>query len=499
MSRPFLPHSLTLDGRRNNRALSGVMVFLLTLVVYLPTLQNGFTNWDDDIYVYANPYIQRPLRDVVRWAFATFYAGNWHPLTWISHAIDYRLWGLNPMGHHLTNNIVHASNAMLVMFICFRILDYAAARNAGGADSGTVITERDIVIAGVFAGLLFGVHPLHVESVAWISERKDLLCGMFFCLSLLAYLDYAGDKERVDRFGGCFRRNYLLSLGFFVCALLSKPMAVTLPVVLLILDWYPLERIRSSHTLASAVGEKIPFIALSAASSVMTVIAENTGRHIVSLDVTPLSVRIPVAFGALLSYLEKMILPMNLNPFYPYPQDVSPLSVKYLLPVVAVSAITVSAILLRGRRLWPAVWAYYLITLLPVLGIVRVGMQAMADRYTYLPSIGPFFVLGLAAAHLCRKGGAPGQRIPGRPRLGVIAAVFVLTVFSALTIIQIGVWRNSVTLWDYVIEREPRPVAFAYNNRGVARNGEGVYDLALHDFNMAVAVKPRYPMAYYNQ
>ncbi|MEJ2697626.1 MAG: tetratricopeptide repeat protein [Candidatus Sulfobium sp.] len=488
------PPSMKTEDYRRLRALAGIMVFLVTLLNYLPSLRNGFTNWDDNTYVYANMHIQRPLWDVFGWAFAKFYAGNWHPLTWISHAIDYGVWGLNPVGHHLTSNVIHALNAMLVTFVCFRLLDCAAERQVPGNGAGPFAGERDIVIAGAFTGLLFGIHPIHVESVAWVSERKDLLCGMFFCLSLLAYLRYAD----AEKYGRPAPGNYLLSLVLFACALLSKPMAVTLPVVMLIADWYPLGKIRSLKTFASTVTEKLPFIALSTISAVVTFLAEDIGGHVVPLKVADVPARLLVAAQALFSYLLKMVLPMGLVPFYPYPGDVSMLSVRQMTAVLAIFVITGCVIVFRTRKLWLAIWAYYIVTLLPVLGIVRVGMQSMADRYAYLPSIGPFFVLGLAVAR--GYGGADGlkRRMPGRSFMAAAVAGCVLLFLSVMTVKQISVWRNSITLWDYVIEREPS-VAFAYNNRGVARMDEGANGIALRDFNTAIALKPGYAPAYYNR
>lgn len=485
------------EDRPRLRMLAGIAVFLATLVTYLPSLLNGFTNWDDDIYIYANAHIQRPLGSVFRWAFTKFYAGNWHPLTWISHAIDYELWGLNPIGHHLTSNVIHSLNAMLVTFVCFRLIDCAASRQVDGTGVVTAVSERDIVIAGTVTGLLFGIHPLHVESVAWVAERKDLLCAMFFCLSLLAYLGYADARRHRS---GRTSRFYMLSLLLFACALMSKPMAVSLPVVLLIVDWYPLGRIRSLRTLVSAVAEKAPFIVMSMVSSVVTILAEGVGRHIVPLGSNPVAVRLLVAADALFSYLRKMVLPVDLVPFYPYPRDVSLLSLKHLSSVIVVVGLTACLFFFRRRKLWLSVWAYYLVTLLPVLGIVRVGMQSMADRYAYLPSIGPFLVLGLAAARGCSGLGGLKYRISGgRSFVAGAAAACILIFLSILTVVQIRVWKNSITLWDYVIGREPYAVAFVFNNRGVARMNKGANGLALHDFDTAISLKSDYAPAYYNR
>jgi hypothetical protein len=211
-------------------------VALLTLLVYLPALQNEFVDWDDNVYIFDNPYIRSLDMAFFKWAFWGFHAANWHPLTWASHALDYAVWGLNPLGHHLTSISLHALNTFLVVALVTRLLDaYNTKQNR------PALNDRMVLIAAATTGLLFGLHPVHVESVAWVSERKDVLCALFFLLSLLSYLSYVSSNTQ---------KTYLLSLGFFVLALLSKPMAVTLPVVLLILDWYPYGRIRSFKTFS---------------------------------------------------------------------------------------------------------------------------------------------------------------------------------------------------------------------------------------------------------
>ena len=295
------------------------MVSLVTLVVFLPALGNDFVNWDDYQYVYENSHIQSSLRNVPEWAFSSFYAGNWHPLTWLSHALDYTIWGLKPFGHHLTNNVLHALNAMLVVFLCMRLLESYRSRKIADGLAVPSIDKRGILIAGATTGLLFGVHPVHVESVAWVSERKDILCALFFCLSIFSYIGYAdGAGNRRMLVLRPFNKHYLFSLLFFICALLSKPMAVTLPVVLIILDWYPFQRIQSLRTFGTVVMEKVPFFVLSIASSVITVLAESRGDHIVPFEASSFPARLMISFDAIFSYLRKMLLPLGLNPFYPY-------------------------------------------------------------------------------------------------------------------------------------------------------------------------------------
>src|SRR5208283_378804 len=275
-------------------------VSLLTFLVYLACLNNEFVMWDDNQYVYENPHLHPLNPAFFRWAFSAFYASNWHPLTWVSHALDYAVWGLNPLGHHLTNNILHAVNTFIVVILVAKLLE---AWRSSRQQNPSLHPSREgsyIVIAAV-TGLLFGLHPLHVESVAWVSERKDLLCAMFFLLSTLAYTKYASK-------GGGFRNKlYILVLFLFALALLSKPMAASLPAVLLILDWYPFNRISSMKSFLSASLEKLPLVAMSLVSSVLTVLAQRAGGAIHTFEAIPLYYRMLLAAHSLLSYLWKMI------------------------------------------------------------------------------------------------------------------------------------------------------------------------------------------------
>ena len=468
---------------------------LLTFLVFLPALRNGFVNWDDNIYIYENSFIRTLNFDMFVSAISDLQTvSNWHPLTWISHALDYALWGLNPLGHHLTNNILHAANTFVVVLLVMRLLEIASHDSRSVVDDSrfTIHDSRFKLIAAATTGLLFGIHPLHVESVAWISERKDVLCAFFFLLSLYAYLGYTRSGGK-----GIRDRRYLASLGFFVLALLSKPMAVTLPLVLLILDWYPLGRATSFSALRGVVMEKLPFFAFSIVSSVMTVLAQ--GAEVQPMGTSPISTRLTIAATALVTYLRKMVLPLDLSPFYSYPQDVSFFALRYFLPVLLAIGITAAAGAVAGRRkIWPAVWGYYVLTLVPVLGIVHVGNQSMADRYTYLPSLGPFLIAGLALAFLYEKI-ATGERRPAvRLLIPVLAAVICASMIY-LTTKQTAVWKDSLTLWNYVIEMEPGKTFFSYNNRGIAYSDIGQYDRALEDYNKVIAMNPYYSRAYNNR
>ncbi len=362
-------------------ALAG-LISLTTFVVYLSSLQNAFVLWDDEYYVLENPHIRSFDLNFFKWAFFDFYAANWHPLTWISHALDYAVWGLDPMGHHLTNNILHAVNTFLVVLLVVRLL---ASRQADkltsspgtsvsaeppGADNSrfTIHDSRFALIAAGVTGLLFGLHPIHVESVAWVAERKDLLCALFYLLCIMEYARYADSttppspsylfspanppecgKKKWQR-----RWRYLSALSFFILALLSKPMAVTLPFVLLILDWYPLQRIISLRTFKTAFIEKLPFIALSISSSILTILAQKAGGTIATIEAIPLSTRMLVAAKSLVAYIWKMIVPVHLLPYYPYPKDAALFSVDYISAIaltVAISAVCI--VMAKKQKLLP--------------------------------------------------------------------------------------------------------------------------------------------------
>jgi lipoprotein NlpI len=439
----------------------------------------------------------------IKWAFSDFHAGNWHPLTWISHAVDYAIWGMNPLGHHLTNVILHAVNTFVVVFLIIGLLTALKETTIKNGIS-EFLDERTILITGGVTGLLFGLHPLHVESVAWVAERKDILCALFFLLSIIMYTKYVrnvhSETPQNHSSSRLFNKYYALTLGFFILALFSKPMAVTLPVVLLILDWHPFKRIRSLKTFLAALIEKLPFIALSCVSSVLTVLAQGAGGAIVSMESVPLSARVLVGIRSLMVYLWKMIWPLNLIPFYPYPTDVSLFSLEYLSATVMVIGITVICVVsAQKQKLWLSVWSYYVMTLIPVLGIVQVGRQAMADRYTYLPGLGPFLIMGLAVAWTSRKVNAVTRWNSIIKPVSAAVAIFVLISLSYLTFAQIGIWNNSIRLWSYVIGKHPERAHLVFYFRGLAFLNTDQVDKAIEDFDRAIALDPYFRDAFLNR
>ncbi len=469
---------------------AAIVAALITLAIYLPSLKNSFVNWDDNTYVYDNARIRSLDMQFVTWAFTNFDALNWHPLTWLSHGLDYALWGLNPMGHHLTSIILHCFAVFLVVLLTIKLIEITG----GNSTVRRSLSESGSLIAAVVAGLLFGIHPLHVESVAWVSERKDVLSAFFFILSLLFYLRYAKSgqiNEKQGRFSVLLRKDYLLSLAFFLSGLLSKPMVITLPLILLILDWYPLKRLKGFKNIS----EKIPFFLLSAASIVVTIFAQRGA--LASYEGLPFTSRLLSATKSLILYLEKIFWPVDLIPFYPYPANIDIFSFEYFVPILLLIAMSSASLYLlktKKQKLLLSVWGYYLITMLPVIGIVQVGKQELADRYMYLPSIGPFVLIGIAAGLLFeafRK-----QNAMLRTLSLAIPLIFFLPL-SYLTTKQIGIWKDSVALWDREIEILSEKPGRAYlflvipfHNRGTAFAERGEWDLAIQDFSTEAYLNP---------
>ncbi|MBI4682732.1 MAG: tetratricopeptide repeat protein [Nitrospirae bacterium] len=478
--------------------ISALFAALITMLVYLPALQNNFINWDDHDYVYNNPNIRSIGIDFFKWIFTSFHASNWHPLTWISHALDYAIWGLDPMGHHLTSIILHGLNTFLVVLLTIGLINYIKdIKQPRAVDKDSPHLNDASIIAGVVTGLLFGLHPLHVESVAWISERKDVLCAFFYLLSILSYLKYACHDLNEKKY-----LYYSWSLLSFIMALMSKPMAVTLPVILIILDIYPFERLNitsPSKSHRKVLAEKLPFFGFSLASTALTVMAQQGGGAISSLEAHPVWDRILLAFNSLWFYLYKMVWPSNLVPFYPYPSKISILSLPYMGAVIFTVFISVICVLSRKKqKVFSAAWTYYVVTLLPVLGLVQAGNQAGADRYTYLPCIGPLFLTGLGTSWLWEKTkDSRDNLIFGRVAIaGFCIIVFALS--SVLTIRQTGIWKNTLSLWKAELEVYPDdPHTLA--SMGMAYYSLGDFDKALEYFNASIETDKKIENAFYHR
>ena len=437
------------------------ILFVVTFSVFLPCLWNDFSNFDDPVYVIHNGHIHRGFTwDSIRWAFGSFYAANWHPITWLSHIADWLMFGRQAWGHHLTNIIFNSANvALLFLFLI----------NATGS------TWRSVTVA-----FLFGVHPLHVESVAWIAERKDVLNTFFSLLTLLAYLRWTqSDKPRSPIW-------YLAALFCFALSLGSKAMSVSLPILLLLLDYWPLQRFTSGREIRRLFLEKIPFLLLTLASVVVTVAAQRSGGAI-KLDV-PLWVRVANAAVSVARYLGKLFWPHDLIVFYPY---TIPSPICIVLSLVLLVCVSAGTIFLRRSLPWLLVgWSWLLISLLPVIGLVQIGAQSMADRYMYWPSIGPLLAITWTAAYFFDK-------IKLSARLVASLTCLVAAAVSAVTVRQISFWRNSETLFTQALAVSSEN-SLAHLNLGVALADRGGVSEGLFHLREATRLSPRDPDTHLN-
>ena len=433
---------------------------LLTLLVFLPSAGNNFVNWDDDRNFLENPYYRGLGPRQIAWAFQAFVLGHYHPLTWLSSSLDYVLWGMNPAGYHFTNVALHAITTVLVFLLFVDLLKKALNRES----------SPRLVWAAAAGALAFSLHPLRVESVAWASERRDVLCGVFYAGTLLLYVRGKGRW----------------AIAAFVGALLSKVLAVTLPVVLLLMDFYPLRRKFNRFVF----WEKLPFFALAAVAGfyAMTRTTGSFGSATADLGMYP-DLRIGLSLYGLSFYLVKTLVPVSLYPQYVYSLEPQITDWRIVGAAVFVVAVTALAIWQWRARPWiAAVWGAYVVTLLPVLSLLRLDrQQVVADHHTYLATLG---VACLAAGI-----GLVQYEKRGRPIL--LAAATMLAAFAGLTVYQIGHWSDSRTLWSRTVEGQPLSIV-AHNNLGRALLEGGDAAAALQLFDRAVELEPQYAQAQYN-
>lgn len=446
-----------------------LLLAVITLALYNPVNHHPFVNYDDDRYVTENPHVRQGLTaPTFKWALTSTEQANWHPLTWMSHALDYSLYGLNPVGHHFTSVLLHAVNAVLL----FLLLVWATGRMG----------------PSLFVAALFAVHPMNVESVAWVAERKNVLCTVFCFLALWAYGWYA-------RKPGWLR--YLVVAALFAAGLASKPMVITLPFVLLLLDYWPLKRVAAANGDAGGVPvfswsrlvlEKVPLFALSVASALVTMRAQRAGGAVRTGAEYSLAVRVANAVYAYAMYLWKMIWPAQLAPMYPHPGN-SLAAWQVVAGAFVLVAITAAVLRFRARRYLVIGWLWFLGTLVPVIGLVQVGDAAMADRYAYIPLIGIFVMLAFGAADLAEQ-----------KKIGswlAIPAVVVILGLAFATHRQIGYWQSNVDLWSHTLAVTQNNF-IAEDNLGGAFILEGKEEEAQPHFRAAAYINPRDPMSHSN-
>lgn len=450
---------------------------VLTLALYWQVTSFEFINFDDDFYVYENPVVKAGVRPAtVKWALTARYAANWHPLTWISlmadtdaskiteFVIDSSIGPHNSGFYHLTNAVLHAANAVLL----FLLLNLMTRRRWPSA----------------FVAAVFAVHPLHVESVAWVAERKDVLSTLFWLLTTLAYV------RHVKRPG---QRTWLWVIVLFALGLMAKPMLVTLPLTLVLLDFWPLGK--SQITNHKSLIDKLPLFVLALISCGLTIWAQGSGGAMGDAVSYPIGVRLANAAVAVFAYLWKMIWPVKLSFLYLHPGTSLPV---WQVVASAASLLVITALALRAARTRPYLtvgWLWYLVTLLPVIGLVQVGKQAMADRYTYVPLIGIFIIIAWGLPDLI--GLKPGK--PSRARASILA-ILGLAAIAALAVStspQIGYWQSSLTLFPRAIQVDPTN-SLAYNNLGNALLDDGEAAAAETNFRKALKYHPEYVDARYD-
>jgi Flp pilus assembly protein TadD len=467
-------------GASRNRNLNVVLCFLLavaTFAVYYRSTRNPFVNYDDWGYVTENQHVQQGLtRETLRWALTATAADNWHPLTWISHALDCQLFGLNASGHHLTSVLLHLLNSALIFLMLVRV---------------TGARWRSLLVAALFA-----LHPINVESVAWVAERKNVLSMFFFLLTLAAYGRYAR-RPGVGR--------YTAGLALFALGLAAKPMIVTLPCVLLLLDFWPLGRVElwSQPSVAFPVtqiafrrllAEKIPFLLLSVASSVVTVMAQRGAIR--TSESYPILIRLANALYAYVMYIVKAFWPLRLGSFYPY-EGLRLSAWQVLVCLFLLVGVTAWVWLNRSRQYLPVGWFWFLGTLVPVIGFVQVGDQAMADRYAYLPLVGIFVIIVWGLADWL---GGEKQRLVW----GTAAAAAVVVVLTLLTSRQIRFWNSSYDLWSHALQVTDNNymaedyVGTALLVKAYEKNGQRFSDEALAHFQNAVRINPKDAISHLN-
>ena len=448
-----------------------ICLFLIaaSLLVYFQIINYDFINYDDELYLTKNPNIKAGLTpESIIWAFTTGYASNWHPLTWLSHMLDIELYGLNPMGHHWTNLQIHILNTVL-LFLFLRWMTGAIWKSA-------------------FVAVFFAIHPLHVESVAWIAERKDVLCAFFWILSMLTYVGYVRHPKK---------RYYLLLVILFALGLMSKPMIVTLPFALLLLDFWPLDRFRLINyeqkinvfrVLKTLIWEKIPLFVLSAISCFITFFVQQHGGAVASIEVFPLNARVANSIVSYTSYIGKMIWPLHLAVLYPLRE--------WHLGQVLISGLLLLFLSILAIRVWrrfPYVtvgWFWFLGTLVPVIGLVQVGAQSIADRYTYIPLVGLFIIIAWGMADISVKWRR--QRIV----LSIFSGVIVL-FFMIYAWFQVGYWKNGITLFTHAIH-VTRNNSIAHCELANALYKHGKYIESVKHFKRAIQLNPKFGVAHDN-
>jgi Flp pilus assembly protein TadD len=460
------------------RAVLALIIVAGTVLVFTGTLKSSFTGWDDEVYVYKNPRIRTLNSESITWFFTHSFFASYTPFALISHAVDYHVWGNDPRGHHLTSILLHGANTVWLYLLALLIFPLVLGRKGGGEPEA---------YAAAIAALMFAVHPLRVESIASVADRKDLLCAFFLLPSLISYVAYSRDRGSNKR-----KRWYFFALGSFLVALLSKSIAITLPFLLLLLDLIIIRPGAPRTTGMALLKEKVPFFVLSFAVGIIAMLT------------APLSVE-SAPLGHLSSF-EKLLLPWYNAAFYPaktvWPRDLSilyeydPVTFVVLAATGIVVTVALLILLFRRWRLLPSVWVGYALLLLPTSGIILSGIQPTADRYAYIPTTVFFLAAGVLLLRAWGSPGPPGRIVLARASLVVVVACLI-ALLIVLTMKQIGYWSNAETLWRHaqsVAPGRPEP----WYNLGIASQDRGDFDGATENYIKALKIRPEYPEVFVN-
>lgn len=456
--------------RHRNFWLAAFFLATVTGLFYLPLWNNDFINWDDPMVITDNVFIRSFSCQSIHWMWTTKLAGYWIPLTWMSLALDYQIGRLDPRVFHFTNLLFHIANTILVFGLCHKFLSVVRYKLPQDQQQGKKqLDDR----AAFLAALLFAIHPIHVESVAWATERKDVLFSFFFLSSLWLYLGYAGSENKSRaRFWGC--------LGLFVLSFLSKPMAVTLPVVFLIFDYWPLRRF--PRDWKRALVEKTPFILTALCFSIFNVILASKANAFSAMSETSMSLRLMNAFRSFVFYIGKMTVPFHLLPLYPIPRNIDAFyNTVNVLDMILVLAISIIAFIYRKNKPYLiSAWLYYGVLLAPVLGVLQEGTRAAADRYCYLPCLALFLPISIWA-----------ETLAGTSKWVHWSLVTALTIgLGWMTVNQLGIWKNSITLWESVVAVYPDDSQIAHTNLADAFMKDGRLDDALQEYERSIVMPP---------
>jgi len=450
------------------RRIAPFAIAAITFAVFAPALQYGFILWDDDRNLLTNPSYRGLGWAQLRWAFTSAVMGHWIPVTWLTFGLDYALWGMKAFGYHLTSVLLHAANAALFYLLGRRLLRLGL----------TAAAPRAITLGAIVAALFFAVHPLRVESVVWVTERRDVLSALFYLLTVLAYVKACAAD------GPPRRRWFLASIGAYALGLLSKSLIMSLPLVLLVLDVYPLRRARGNWR--RVLLEKLPYLGLAVAAAVVSVLVVIAKVGLTSASAYPPPARAAMALYSLVFYVWKTLLPLELSPMYELPARVGLTSPRFL--AAALVAVGVSVVLVLARRPWPAAlaaWLVYGLTLAPVSGIVHNGPQLVADRYSYLSCLGLALLVGAGVAS------AVSSAAITRPLRATVAIAGLggLVGLTVLTFEQLPVWRDTEEVWRRSLEVDPE-CAFCHGQWGALLGNRGELGAAIAHFERVVALRP---------